>query len=124
MQINTIRLHCTGGCGTNIGVDITRALSGLGGGFSNIETTYLDTSSKNIEHFPDDIKEDQYFLVKDSKYGAEEIDGSSSERRTNYEAISKFIANYLDSNNISKKENGVYHVVVSSAAGGELLVLN
>ena len=120
---NTIHLHGCGGCGTNIVVEVMRNISDLGTGFSKLKATYFDTTTKNIEHFPEEISEEDYFLVKDDSYKSKEIDGSSGERRMNYDVISKCVADYLDNFSIEGKVNGVYHVVVYSAGGGSGSIL-
>ncbi len=117
MVKNTIFIHGCGCCGINQTVQATAILGNIGGGFSNIKNCYVDTTLKNIGHYPDEIG-DNYFLINDSSFSGDVIDGSGGERKTNHKPISDSVLAYLDLKGFTKKDSTTFHVVMFSAGGG------
>jgi len=75
MAKNTLIIHGCGGCGISLTVEAEKLLGSLGDGFAKVVTNYIDTTTKNIDHYPDEIG-DNYHLVTDSSYSGGLIDGS------------------------------------------------
>ena len=111
----TIKLIGIGGAGTNIVGNISKPLSDLGNGFSNIEVDYIDTSLANIKKF--EYNADNFHLIKSINVG-EEISGSASERRENAKHIVEGIREFINKKAYTDKRLATYYILVASASGG------
>ena len=89
-----ISVFCAGGCGTNIGKQITDL---------DIEVNYIDTSTSNLKG----VKSDNIFVL-------ENIDGAGKDRSKTYEHFKDIAGDVV----IKFKPSPSLNVVVSSLSGG------
>lgn len=116
LKRNKIIVHLCGGCAANLCEKAIKELRFLGEGFAEFEFSFIDTSRNNY----DSIEQvGPLFEIKRKATSLKtEISGSGGDRAQNaYDAMLN-IPDYLESLRITKRETGVYHLVVSSASGG------
>lgn len=106
-----------GGCATNIVDKVLRHLP-TGDGFADIDFHFFDTSRANYDNIE---KVGDFFQVQrkaSSGLVGGDINGSGGDKTTHARDIILNVPDYLEKIKVSKKETGVYHVLISSAGGG------
>jgi len=118
MNNERTKLHLIGcgGCGTNVVADIFPKLQELGNGFSDVTCSFIDTTSKTIQAYPE--HEDKFFKIISTSASDPELDGCAGERKDHKHIayMDSSVREYVDKG-LSNKKND-YYVIVSSAAGG------
>lgn len=101
-KVNTLKVYCCGGTGSNVYSLLSRVAK-AGEGFANVELVRIDTSKANLGR---DLDLSNTYLFKD-------LDGSGSIRATNATTIAESARDIL-----VKHKPADYNVVLSSGGGG------
>jgi len=112
-----ITLIGLGGAGTNIVASVYPKMKELGDGFSDVDCSFIDTTDKTIQAYPEYLNSFHRVTSLSSKDSSFCGSGGERKNKQNISYIDSSVRDFLDTKKLANNKNN-YYVIVSSGSGG------